>query len=108
MGQRSNGKSKSNRGAYDALLKNSPLKKKKDAVDNLKVQTSSAMKLYGKSLGIGFIKEQRYGDFIVRLLYILKFEQLPLAWEFYYYKPETEWQLVNIQFKDDLDLLANK
>ena len=94
--------------AYDKLLEGSPIKQKTQAVTLLKKQTSVALAIYGKLLGFEFIKQENYGNSIVRLVYILKCEQVPLTWEFYFYKPKTNWILVNIKFNDQYDLLADK
>jgi hypothetical protein len=94
--------------AYDRLMKTSNIRENKEAYENLKEQTIKAMDVYGKPVGVEFIRQQDYGQSLIRLVYILKFKQAPLMWEFYYYKPAKEWKLVNIKFNDDVYLLAEK
>ncbi|MBU1078530.1 MAG: hypothetical protein KKH98_14625 [Spirochaetes bacterium] len=94
--------------AYDKLLENSVIKENEEAVENLKKQTSVGTVMYGKLLGSEFIKEKNYGQSIIRLIYILKCEKVPLTWEFYYYRATDKWQLISIQFNDQTDLLADK
>jgi len=55
-----------------------------------------------------FVKEQKYGKSLVRLVYIMKSEQKPLTWEFYFYKANSDWEMVNFNFNDKYDLLADK
>ncbi|MFA5864290.1 MAG: hypothetical protein WC975_06340 [Phycisphaerae bacterium] len=94
--------------AYDKLLENSQLKKKTEAIDGLQKQTSAALALLGKPTAFELVKEQRYGESLVRLVYVLKFDIGPLIWEFYFYKPRTDWMLINIEFNDKLDMLGDK
>ncbi len=92
--------------AYDQLFVGSQIPKQKpQAVDLLKRQTSSGLPLYGKILGHEKIREERIGKSIVRLVYILKSEQAPTTWEFYFYKPKNNWFLSNVIFNDQFQLL---
>ena len=70
---------------YDQLFQGSPIPADKpQAVTALKQQTKSGLPLYGKLIGYEFIKEERFGKSIVRLLYTLKSEKGPTIWEFYF------------------------
>lgn len=94
--------------SYDELLLNSPIASVPEKVELLKTQTQTGIRLYGELSAYEFVKKQEYGHSIVRLVYILKCERLPLTWEFYFYKAVSEWILVNISFSDEFDLLADK
>lgn len=94
--------------SYDELFSNSLIASKAQMVKLQKENTWTVLNTYGKLLGYEFIKQQKYGDSVVRLVYVLKFEQIPLIWEFYFYKPVSEWTLVNIAFDTKYDLLADK
>ena len=92
--------------AYDQLFVGSQIPAQKpQAVDMLKRQTSSALPLYGKIVGLEKIREEKIGKSIVRLVYILKSEQAPTVWEFYFYKPMGNWFLANVIFNDRFQLL---
>jgi len=92
--------------AYDQLFVGSQIPAQKpQAVDMLKRQTSSGLPLYGKIVGLEKIREERIGKSIVRLVYILKLEQAPTVWEFYFYKPKGNWFLANVIFNDQFQLL---
>jgi hypothetical protein len=95
--------------AFDELLAGSPIKDKGNTVKNLVDKTSDALIAFGKPIAVEFIKQQTYGDSIVRLVYILKYERAPLAWEFYFYQPtpKANWSLINLRFNDDPDLLGD-
>ena len=92
--------------AYDQLFIGSSIPSSKpQAVTMLKQQTQSGLPIYGKILGYEFIKEEKFGSTITRLMYVLKSEKSPTIWEFYYYKPKNKWFLANINFNDQYSLL---
>lgn len=92
--------------AYDQLFMGSQIPAQKpQAVDLLKRQTSSGLPLYGKIVGLEKIREESIGKSIVRLVYILKLEHAPTVWEFYFYKPKSNWYLANVIFNDQFQLL---
>jgi hypothetical protein len=81
---------------------------KPQAVDLLKAQTASGLPMYGKVLGFEKIIEEKFGISIVRLVYVLKSEKAPTIWEFYFYKPQTNWFLGNVMFNDQFQSLDSK
>jgi hypothetical protein len=92
--------------AYDNLLKGSSiLKNKPDAVAKLEKQTRAALRPYGKILGFDLIKDEKFGSSIVHLVYVLKSEKHFTSWEFYFYKPESEWLVSHVGFNDRFSLL---
>jgi hypothetical protein len=94
---------------YDILFAGSGIPAMKpQAVDMLKTQTASGLPMYGKILGFEKVREEKFGISIVRLVYILKSEKVPTIWEFYFYKPQTNWFLGNIIFNDQFQLLGSK
>ena len=92
----------------DELFLNSPLSKYPEKVKYLKEQIKPVINVYGKPFDYEFIKKQKYGDSIVRLVYIAKTNRLPLTWEFYFYKATSDWKIIHITFNDQYDLLADK
>jgi hypothetical protein len=94
--------------SYDELFSNSLIASKAQMVKLQKENTWAVLNTYGELLGYEFVKQQEYGDSVVRLVYVLKCEQVPLIWEFYFYKPVSDWTLVNIAFDTKYDLLADK
>jgi hypothetical protein len=92
--------------AYDQLFSGSQIPAQKpQAVDLLKRQTSSGLPLYGGIVGLEKIREERIGNSIIRLVYVLKLELAPTVWEFYFYKPKENWFLANVIFNDQFQLL---
>ena len=95
--------------AYDGLFDGSTIPKSKpQAVEMLKRQTSSGLPLYGKILAYENIRMEKFGESIIRLVYVLKSETGPTIWEFYFYKPSNNWFLVKITFNDEFHLIEKK
>jgi hypothetical protein len=94
--------------AYDTLFDNSQINQKRAIVEGLKKQTSALLAALGSPLGYEFIKEQRYGESIVRVVYILKYDKGPVIWDFYFYKPKSEWIVINMEPGDRLGMLSDK
>lgn len=93
-------------GGYDRLFIGSSIPQDKpQAVTLLKTQTQTVLLLYGKMLGHDFIKEEKLGSALVRLVYVLKSEKAPTIWEFYFYKPKEHWFLAKITLDDQFALL---
>jgi hypothetical protein len=91
---------------YDRLFIGSAIPKDKpQAVTLLKQQTQSGLPLYGTVLGYELISEEKFGNSITRLVYVLKSEKAPTTWELYFYKPKQSWFLANIIFNDQFSLL---
>lgn len=94
--------------SYDELLPEWLKEAKPQEVQVLKSQTKTTLDARGKLLDYEFIKQQKYGECIVRLVYILKSERMPSTVEFYFYKASSDWNLVNIKLSGEYDLLADK
>lgn len=94
--------------SYDEILPKWLKEAKPQEVQASKSQTKATLDTQGKLLDYEFIKQQQYGDCIVRLVYVLKSERVPFTWEFYFYKTSSDWSLVNIKLSQEYDLLADK
>ncbi len=94
--------------SYDEILPEWLKEAKPQEVQVLKSQTKATLGAQGKLLGYEFIKQQKYGDCIIRLVYVLKSERVPFTLEFYFYKASSDWSFVNIKLSGEYDLLADK
>jgi len=95
--------------AYDNIFRGSGIPKEKpQAVTVLKQQTQAGLPLYGKILGYELVREEVFGTSLVRFVYLLKSEKHATTWEFYFYRPKTEWFLANVVFNDQFNLLGPK
>jgi len=92
--------------AYNQLFAGSQLAvKKPQAFELLTKQTVDGLPMYGNILGVELVHEEKFGGTIVRLVYILKSEIAPTVWEFYFYKPKSDWFLGKLLFNDEFNLL---
>ena len=73
--------------------------------NQINTQWSIVQQRFGESTGMEFIKEERLGKSFVRYYYLHKFLNHAIYWRFTYYKPETEWKINGITFKDNLESL---
>lgn len=95
--------------AFDQLFIGSSIPTDKpQALAALKQQTLGGLPIFGKVLGYEFVLEEQLSESVVRYLYFLKLEKMPTTWEFYFYKPKSQWVLVNIMFTDQFNLLGTK
>ena len=94
--------------SYNELVSGTLIETKKQEMQMIKDQTRMIVNIHGNGINYEFIKKQKYGDSIVRLMYIIKCEKMPIAFEFYFYKASTNWKLIHFYVSDELDLLANK
>ncbi len=94
--------------AFNGLTEGSDSKERREALDTLKIRTETAVSLLGKPSGMEFIRSQTYGESVVRLVYIIKYDLGPLVWEFYFYRPQNEWKFVGIEFSDRMSLLGER
>jgi len=93
-------------GAYDALFSGLSVPPAgKGRIEELKRKTVEAMRRAGRSFGYELVRKEAYGRSIVRLLYVLKFDQSALVWEFYFYKPKDRWIVLKVDYGYDLRLL---
>lgn len=92
--------------AYDGLLQGSGIAQAKPQdLEVLKSQTSNLLSFYGSVLDSEIVREEKIGNSIVRLVYILKHEKTPVIWQFYFYRPHGKWFLGKIDFNDQFQNL---
>lgn len=95
--------------AYDQLLKGSSIPMDKpQAVTVLKQQTQTGLPLYGKALRYELVHEEKLTNSVIRLVYFLILEKAPTTWEFYFYRPKSDWFLANVIFNDQFQFLGRK
>ena len=95
--------------ALDEIWEGTGIKEfKPQAVQVMKTQTSSILKVYGKPIGYEVVHEEELSPSLVRLVYLLKFEANPTDWEMYFYKVHGDWGLRKIFFSDQLKFVGAK
>jgi hypothetical protein len=99
-------------GAYDTLLKESPIghdqeRLKKVIAETKRLFASSAV--YGKprtEKPVERVKAQIVGNDLAILRYLYKFDQLPVVWHFSLYRTNGKWVVVGVRFDHEYELLA--
>jgi hypothetical protein len=79
------------------------LERNKDAIENVKTQLNSSLKLVGDYYGKEKITEKSVGESLKLISYMLKFDRQPIRFTFTFYKPKDKWQILNFKFDDNLD-----
>ena len=59
-------------------------------------------KKLGKSLGMEEIKVELVSDTVMKVVYLEKFQRSCLIWNFFFYKPETEWVLTTFEWDESI------
>ena len=86
--------------AYDELFRGGPMSGRADQIALLKKQTEALLPLYGQSLGFELYRQDKYGEHLVRLLYVQRLQKHPVVWKFWVYNPGGTWQVNAITFND--------
>ncbi|MGA3172802.1 MAG: hypothetical protein ABSE25_00075 [Syntrophorhabdales bacterium] len=88
--------------AYDNVFAGSPVPKLRPEESSvMREQTRAALAANGKILGYELIREEKFGDSVLQLVYLLRSEVIPTVWQFVFYKPKAEWYLLGVTFFDD-------
>ena len=99
--------------AYNALLDGSPLGKDQQP-DRLKKVIEGTKKLFGSAVygsprtkePFERVKAQKVGEDLAVLRYLYKFDQLPVAWHFTFYRTNGKWVVVGVRFDHEYESLA--
>ena len=62
-------------------------------------------KRFGRAVSYELAQEQKIADSFIRYYYLHKFSNHAIYWNITFYKPEKEWVLNGVSFKDNLDVL---
>lgn len=65
-----------------------------------KLQLPAISQRFGKPIGREFIREDKVGDSLVKIVQLLKHEKHALRWTFYFYKSRNGWVLNTFHFDD--------
>jgi hypothetical protein len=62
-------------------------------------------KKMGKSLGVEQVKIEMVSDTVLKIVFLEKFQKSLMIWNFYFYKPNTEWFLNTFEWDDNIRTL---
>ena len=70
-----------------------------------KLQGPMMIQRFGKSIGAEFIREDRAGENVLRIVQINRFERHATRWTFIFYKTPTGWCVNTFYFDDKIQSL---
>ena len=65
-----------------------------------KRQLQQTFAAHGSPIGFERIAQKAYGTSIVRLIYVAKYAEVAIVWNFYFYRASHGWDLRNFNFND--------
>lgn len=71
-------------------------------IGQIKMQLPAMAQRFGKSIGYEYIREERVGENLLRIIQIHRFEKHAMRWNFYFYRNNTGWVLNTFKFDDDI------
>lgn len=74
-------------------------------VEQMKTQAPSITRRFGKSIGQEFMREDKAGESLLRIVHIHRFEKHPMRWSFFFYRGKDGWVLNTFKFDDDIRAL---
>lgn len=87
--------------AFQDLLNNSPLQKKKDELEKLISETKRANLLYGMIKSYEPVSSDIVSESFIRVRYLAYHTDFPMRWVLTFYRsPKFGWIVVNIRFDD--------
>jgi len=74
-------------------------------IQKIKLQWPIIDKRFGNAVGFELVDTQVIGDSFVRYYYLHKFNNHAIYWKITFYKPENNWKVNGVSFRDKLDIL---
>jgi hypothetical protein len=71
-------------------------------LNQLRMQQPAMIQRFGKSIGFEFIREDKIGENLLRIIQINRFEKHAMRWSFYFYKGKDGWVLNTFKTDDDI------
>lgn len=92
--------------AYDKLLDNSPIKRKKANLSSLIASTERSVELYGNIFDYEPVNVDMVTTSFFKVRYLTLHTTVPTRWIFtYYHSPDKGWIITNILFDDQSENL---
>ncbi|WP_313704702.1 hypothetical protein [Massilia sp.] len=74
-------------------------------IEQIKLQQPAMAQRFGRSIGHEFIREDKVGENLLRIVHIQRFEKHAMRWTFYFYRGNDGWVLNTFKSDDDIQLL---
>ncbi len=70
--------------------------------NQIKIQMPVASQRFGDAIGQEFIKEERVGESLLRLVYLQRYQRHAMRWYFVFYRNDDGWVLNTFRFDDGI------
>ncbi|MEM0967435.1 MAG: hypothetical protein AAGJ81_14910 [Verrucomicrobiota bacterium] len=77
----------------------------KNLVEQTNEQMGSVKNRFGAIVGTEYIRTEKVGDSLLRLIYLQKFEKSSLRWSITFYNPSGEWLVNSVSWDDKVGTL---
>jgi hypothetical protein len=92
--------------AIDSLYSSNPLMNQKiQELTLMKQQVAMISTLFGKHIGVEEYSNELLTPSITKIVKVEKFENHPVVWEFFFYKPHDKWIISKGTFNDQFGSL---
>ena len=71
------------------------------------IQAPLLQEQFGRSLSTEYIRTDKVGSSLIRIIYLLKYEKKVMSWTFYFYKPKDQWVLNAFKSDENLEVIFN-
>ena len=98
-------KSKSANEAVDYIFStNRWLNDSKDQTESVKVKLNGVLKQLGNYNGYNLITKKTVGEHFSLYTFIVRYDRQPIRFSLIFYKPNSQWQLQNFSYDDNLEV----
>lgn len=67
-----------------------------------KLQLPAIAQRFGSVIGSEFVREDKVGDSLIRIVYLQRFDRHAMKWLFYFYRGSNGWILNTFRFDDNI------
>ena len=71
------------------------------------IQAPLLQEQFGRSLSTEYIRTDKVGSSLIRVIYLQKYEKKVMSWTFYFYKPKDQWVLNAFKSDENLEVIFN-
>lgn len=75
----------------------------KDQIENVKFKLNGTLKLLGDYAGHNLVAKKTVEEHLALYTYMVRYDRQPLRFSLLFYRPSSEWRLLNFSYDDSLD-----
>lgn len=77
-------------------------------IDQLRMQEPVMAQRFGKTIGHEFLREEKVGENLLRIVQLHRFDKHAMRWSFYFYRGSSGWVLNTFKTDDDVAQLFGR